>query len=353
MVVARQRALLETDLADAYLITSDPNLLYMTGFSGGDSEALILPKKTVLFTDERYIEQAERETTPEAVLEIDVTDRKGRARAIARCLRGSRVTRLGVEQQHMNVAVFAQLSKVSPVNDLIDVSDQLLKMREIKSDLELKYIRTACKATDEVMAVMADYICAGMSEYEILAKLLYEICIREMQPAFPPIVAAARNGVMPHANVSRYRVRQGDFLTMDFGCRFRGYCSDMTRTLAIGAVDGEMKTIYDIVQQAQAAAEAEAVIGAIAQDIDAAARDWIEVCGYGDCFHHSTGHGVGLEVHELPLINRDSKTVIRHGMVFTVEPGLYVPYVGGVRIEDTYAAGTGSLFSFPKYLIEL
>lgn len=340
------------NVADAYLLSSRPNIQYITGFTGDDSEVLIADQSVTMFTDSRYSEQA-LEETKEIVHSIVLTRSAERIPKIAHAVKNAGVQTLGIEEEHMNVAVWNALRDQLPGVEFADVSRPLLELRAVKTPEEISLIRTAAKATDEVMRSLADYIVPGMRECDLLAKCLYEIAVRDMQPSFDPIIAAGAHSALPHAGVTNYAVKKGDLLTMDIGCRYRGYCADMTRTLGIGHVDAQLKTIYDIVEQAQISAETAAVVGTSARAVDAAARDVITDAGYGEFFGHGTGHGVGLQIHELPLINSSSDAIISEGMVFTIEPGIYIAGLGGARIEDTYAAGIGSLFQFPKMLIEV
>lgn len=349
----RTASLLAQGIAGAYFLSSDVNVRYITGFTGGESEVLATAAGTTLFTDSRYAEQAARELSDD--IEIVVTDSEGRLPAVKSVFGktcGPGVV-LGIEEQNISAAACRCLLDALGHPETADISQMLLELRAFKTAEEIEYIRKAARATDEVMEYLAGVIHEGMSEYEIRAELLCATARKNMEPSFPPIVAAGANGAMPHASVSSYRVKNGDLLTLDFGCRCSGYCADMTRTVGIGRVDGELKTIYDVVEKAQEQAEEAVSIGISARRIDEIARSRITEAGYGEYFGHGTGHGVGLQIHELPVLNRTSDAVIERGMVFTIEPGIYVPGLGGVRIEDTYAAGIGSLFRFPKKLIEL
>ncbi len=192
---------------------------------------------------------------------------------------------------------------------------------------------------------------AGISELDVRAELVYQINRQGMDSAFAPIVAAGLNSAIPHATVSGNVLKPGDFLTLDFGCKYNGYCSDITRTFGIGDIDAKLKKIYDIVKIAQQNAMDVASHAKTAPEIDAAARGTIEKAGYAEYFAHGTGHGVGLQIHELPVINARAQDVLCDGMVYTIEPGIYMPGLGGVRIEDTYVHGKGGLNKFSKELI--
>lgn len=344
--------LLDTASVDACLVSSDYNMRFVTGFTGTDSQALVTRHGVTMFTDARYAAQAALETA-EAVNTTVVTKSSDRIDAICAAVKKCSAAHVGFEDADMHVDFFRKLERGLGAVRLEGISAVLLTMREIKTPAQIEYIRTAAAATDEVMDTLAGFITDGVRECDILGKCLDEISKRAMTPSFEPIVAAGARGALPHASPTEYAVRSGDLVTIDFGCRFNGYCADMTRTLAVGHVDGTLKTIYDVVEQAQSSAENAARIGTPARTVDAVARDIITAAGYGPYFGHSTGHGVGLQIHELPMISENSEAVISEGMAFTIEPGIYIEGLGGVRIEDTVAAGIGSLFRFPKKLIEL
>lgn len=351
--MSRIGELLAQGAAEAYLLTSDANVRYVTGFTGGESCLLVTPSAAVLFTDSRYAQQAAHEIDVDSV-ELRITQTgKDRLDAVRDVLQPDKSAVVGLEEDSLSVSDFRKFQKVLPCAETKDVSGLLLELRSIKSPDEIDKIKMAAKATDSVMEIMLQRVHEGMSEYAIRAELIYAIAKHNMEPSFEPIVAAGPNGAMPHAAVSDYVVKKGDFITLDFGCRYEGYCADMTRTLAVGHVDGDLKTIYDVVEKAQKDAVNTSELGIAARLIDEAARIPIREAGYAENFGHGTGHGVGLQIHELPMINKSSNARIAEGMVFTIEPGIYVEGLGGVRIEDTCVAGEGSLFSFPKTLIEL
>ena len=337
--------------AEDYLICSPDNVRYVTGFSGHDSQVLVTARGAQLFTDSRYAEQAKKDVGPDVA--VQVTTREERYPAIRDALYADRPVLLGIEEDYITVADFGRLKNELGVHSFVDISEMLLELRSVKTQQEIDLIATACRATEEVLEAVLPHIGTGVSEFDIRARLYYEMSIRGMDSAFEPIVAGGPNSAIPHATTTSYKLQEGDMLTLDFGCRFQGYCSDITRTFAIGRVDAKLKTIYDIVEQAQKRALDTAEIGISAAKVDSAARRFIQKKGYAENFGHATGHGVGLQIHELPLISAASKAVIAEGNVFTIEPGIYVEGLGGVRIEDTCVAGIGSLYTFPKDLIVL
>lgn len=345
---SRQETLLEKTGIAAALLTSPENIRYLTGFAGEDAQAAVTGSAVFLFTDPRYQEQAHRDVKDAQII---VTNTPGRLPAVREVLGENLV--LGMELGTLPAAEYKTYCSTLQPQQTVDISPALLEMRALKSAEELTLIRRAAAATQSVLETVVEKIRPGMSEFEIRAALLYEISIRGMDSAFAPIVAGGENSAIPHAAVTGYRLQKGDLLTLDFGCRCEGYCADMTRTFAIGQVDAARRIIYDIVEHAQNRALETAMTGTRADRIDAAARDYIRERGYAENFGHGTGHGVGLMIHELPVINAASQTEITAGMVFTIEPGVYVEGLGGVRIEDTCTVEDGSLYTFPKNLLVL
>ncbi len=336
-----------TGRADAYLFSSEINVEYMTGFSGDSSEFLLINGQGYFFTDARYTEQAAKDIA--ADVEIITTTAQERTEAIKKALANAGT--LAIEKQYVSVDTFEHWQKELGVLRFVDISEDMLRLREVKSPGELELISRAAAGNDVVLDNLVKIIKPGMSELDVKAELLYQINRQGMASAFKPIVASGENSALPHATVTDRIIKSGDMLTLDFGCRYMGYCSDITRTFGIGNVDGRLKSIYDIVRQAHEAALLTAARESSAKAVDLAARDIIEKHGYGDFYRHGTGHGVGLQIHELPILNRNSADTLSPGMVYTIEPGIYVPGLGGVRIEDMCIAGVGSLYSFSKELI--
>lgn len=336
--------------ADAYLVSSVQNVAYATDFSGDCSQLLVTREGAYFFTDFRYAEQAKREVGNAEVVVTGGGDRLSKMNEYL-CGRGFRT--LGIEKEDVSLKVFEGYNSVFEPYEYVNITDDFLEMRMIKTRGELDKITKAARANEIALEETLPLIRPGVSELDIRAELEYRMQRQGMDLAFPTIVAAGPNSALPHATPSSYRLQAGDFVTIDFGCRYLGYCSDMTRTFGIGNVDGERKKIYDIVKDAQASAAAAAVVGADTVYVDSVARDLIAASGYGKYYDHGTGHGVGRFIHELPVLNPRSSTTIERDMVFTVEPGIYVPGVGGVRIEDMHIGGIGCVYEFTKDLILL
>lgn len=341
------KRIIDLDRADAYLFTSETNVSYMTGFSGDSSEFLLAGGRGFFFTDARYTQQALKDIS-EGV-EIITTTAQERLGAIKKALAGA--GSLAIEKRDVSLDTFELWQRELGVPEYADISQDMLRLRAVKSPVELQKISTAAAGNDVVLEKLVKIIQPGMTERDLKAELIYQINIQGMDCAFPPIVASGENSALPHATVTNRELRDGDMLTLDFGCRYMGYCSDITRTFGIGNVDGRLKSIYDIVCKAQEAAHLAAAREKSAKAVDFAARDLIEKHGYGEYYRHGTGHGVGLQIHELPVLNQHSEDTLLPGMVYTIEPGIYVPGLGGVRIEDMCIAGVGSLYGFSKELI--
>ncbi len=337
------------DSAQGYLLTSKENVMYACGFTGDSSELLLSEAGAYFFTDSRYTLQAVRDMGKSA--EIVTTSGADRDAAIGNVLKKECVRMLALEKEDISLSRFEGFRDVFCVEEYVDISPDMLQMRSVKTDEEIEKIEAAMRAGESALKELIPYIRPGVSELDIRAELLYHINKLGMDSAFEPIVAAGENSALPHAIPSANILKNGDLLTLDFGCKYMGYCSDMTRTFGIGNIDGELKKIYDIVKEAHERALAVSLGEEKAGAIDAAAREFIEKSGYGQYFGHGTGHGVGLQIHEKPVLNATSQDIMHKNMVYTVEPGIYLPGRGGVRIEDTCVYGRGSINSFSKELI--
>lgn len=223
----------------------------------------------------------------------------------------------------------------------------------VKTREEIALLRQAAWYTQQVLRDIVPQLRPGISELDVAEEIAAKIRFLGLDPAFEPIVATGENGAEPHHVPGDKKLAPGDMITIDLGCKYKGYCGDLTRTFALGYVSEENKKIYETVQNAQTAGLAAICDGIICKDADAAARRIIEAAGWGQYFIHGTGHGVGREVHEPPRLNASSDTVLRNNMVVTVEPGIYIPKIGGVRIEDTVVVGGENFFDFSKDLMIL
>lgn len=330
----------------------DPiNIRYLTGYTG-EGSLLVLPDRAVIITDFRYVEQAQRQS-PFCDLERVGADRGANA-ILAEALAKAGLHELAIEENIVTVSRLRAMEKALPGVHLTALPETVLEMRTVKDEGELDCIRKAlaisCQAFDDLLGV----IHAGMTEKRACAELNHFMNLRGSEGnAFDTIVASGVNGSLPHAVPSDKVIEKGDLVTFDFGAKFGGYCADMTRTIAIGEISSELHAIYDAVLEAQLTSEAAVRPGAVCRDIDKIARDQLDA-KYPGAFGHSLGHGVGLFIHELPRLSFRSETILQKGHVVTVEPGVYVPGVGGCRIEDTVIVtedGFENPVTTPKQLI--
>lgn len=343
--------------ADAALITSDVNRRYFTGL-GSSAGTLVAFRNTAYFIiDFRYIEIAKATVTgAEVILQDKLYEQ------IGALLKKHGAKTVAIETGYVTVGALETYRERLPEYEFLTdatLNDEILEMRTIKDESEIAAIRKAQSITDASFLEILDFIKPGKTEKEIAAYLEY--CMRRLGAdglAFETIAASGPNSAKPHAEPGDRPLQQGDFFTMDYGAYWGGYCSDMTRTVAIGEPTDEMRKVYDTVLAAQLLGIEKAVEGASCRAVDAAARDLIYNAGYEGCFGHSLGHSVGIEIHEMPGFSPSiaPETTCRQGMVITVEPGIYLEGRFGVRIEDMVwfaPDGTKDLTNSPKELIIL
>ncbi len=318
---------------EAFLVLSDVNRLYFTGFPSSAGGVLIAQEEAVLLIDFRYVEKAKATVTGCTVQLSQRFD----SEVLELCRRHG-VTSLYVEAESTSLSRYATLQAalegVEVQRD--DRFDRITQdMRAIKTEEELTCIRKAQEMTDATFTYILDRIQPGRTEREIMLDM--EFYMRRLGSegvSFDFIVVSGKNSSMPHGVPTDKAVERGDFVTMDFGAVYRGYHSDMTRTVAVGAVSEDQRQVYDTVLRAQLAAEQVVKAGMVCRDVDKVARDIIYGAGYEGCFGHGLGHSLGVEIHESPAFSPRCDTVLRPGMVMTVEPGIYLENQFGVRIED-------------------
>ena len=344
---------------DGLLVTKLVNVRYLTGYSGTNGQVLI-DGDDVFFTDPRYEEQSAREcadierivysTQPAAVAAGG-----GMMGSIAAAVKRAGIARLGVEAAHMSLATASRLRGTLDGVELIETDGVVEDVRLVKSADEVEQLRAACAIGDQGLERLLPTLAEGQSEVEVAAAL--EDAMRRLGSeglSFDTIVAFGEQAAEPHHRPTDRRLKSGDLIKIDFGATSRGYHSDMTRTVAFGRPSDAMREVYDLVKGAQQAGLDAVRPGITTGDVDAAARGYLTERGHD--FGHGTGHGVGLEVHEAPSVRAGAADVLREGMVITVEPGIYLPGVGGVRIEDTVvvtADGCDILTRSTKDLIEV
>lgn len=331
--VAAVRRRVEGWHVDALLVTHPPDIRYLTGFIGDDSWAVVPAGsgRVTVLSDRRFEQQIRREAPQVSV----VMRRKGLAEALARVADRRGYGRLAVCADHVTLAQRRALGRALGGGRLRVVGDVLLGQRAVKDAGEVAAIRRALRTQQEAFRRTVGSIRAGQTEVAVAARLEYEMRLLGADGAsFPTIVAAGANASLPHAIPGTRRLRRPGLLLVDWGARVGGYCGDMTRVLALGRMPARLVRAYDVVREAQLAAIDAIAPGRRLAEIDAVARRLIQRAGYGRRFGHSLGHGVGLEIHEQPVLAGRASGELVPGHVVTVEPGIYLPGVGGIRIED-------------------
>ena len=341
---------------DAVLLTGEYNRFYASGFAsaGADGVALVTTKGNFYFTDSRYIEAAERAVENAA---IGMTQRgKGYIAWLNEAIALSGAKRIGFEDESMTVAEHRLYSEKLE-GELVPASGFMHRLRGQKDAQELERLEQAQRIAEKALEQILTELRVGVTEKEIAARLQYLMLhFGAEKMSFDPIVASGSNGSMPHAVPTDRKIREGEFVTMDFGCVYGGYCSDMTRTVAVGYATDEMKHVYDTVLKAQLTAIAATKAGVPGKDIDGTARKVIADAGYGEYFGHGYGHSLGLEIHENPSPNASNTEPLPAGVVCSAEPGIYLPGKFGVRIEDVTIItedGCEDITGSPKNLIIL
>ncbi len=339
----------------ALYVSHLPNVRYLCGFTGSNGALLVGAHSAWFLTDGRYRTQAADEVTGAEVDVYALPDQLGGA--LQRISAEIGATRIGFESDHVSVAAADRLRGYLPDCELVATTGLVEGLRRVKEPEELDRIREAARLADEGLAYILEKVHPGIAERELAIMLESHLRLQGAEAvSFPAIVAAAERSALPHAHPSDRVVEAGRFLLFDLGCIVDGYCSDLTRTVVVGHADDRHREIYDLVAQAQQAGLDALAPGRTGAEVDKAARDVIDGAGHGEAFGHSLGHGVGIEIHEAPTLRSTSADVMAAGQVVTVEPGIYLPGWGGVRIEDltvVTADGQETLSCSPKELIVL
>lgn len=338
---------------DALCITSQPGEYYAVGLKG-EGVVLVTRQGSHYFTDSRYIELAQNTVTNADV--TMVTPHQDHLALASLVLEHYGLKRVGIEEAYLTVERWQKMKIAFPADtELVPAGKLLTELRSAKTEEELAVMQKAQDITDQVFAEICEFLHAGVTESEVAAQLTYlQMKHGAEGNSFPPIVASGANGSMPHAIPTAKPIQKGEFVTMDFGCIYQGYCSDMTRTVAIGQPSDEMRRVYDAVLEAQLAGIAAAKAGVPGCDVHNAAWDVLKKYGYGDYFGHGFGHSLGIEIHESPNANRANTKPLPAGAVLSAEPGVYLPGKFGVRTEDViFLTETGNriLTHAPKHLI--
>jgi Xaa-Pro aminopeptidase len=334
--LGRLRASLRDVELDGLVVSAPSNVFYLSGFRGSAGVLLTTPDRAVLASDFRYRLQAKEQAPSFEFLEVEARLLAGVGEEAAR----TKVRRLGYDAAHLTCAQREELAVEACGVELVPRSGLVEGLRAVKSPEEVARIRRAAGLADRALSHMAGLLRVGATEREVA--LEGEFWMRRAgaeAAAFDLIVASGPRSALPHAETTEREMAAGDLVVIDVGARVDGYCSDMTRTFAIKSASAQAKGIYELVHRAQRAGRSALRAGAACGAVDAAARSIIEEAGHGEDFGHGLGHGVGIEVHEAPRLRRDDESELAAGNVVTVEPGIYLAGLGGVRLEDLFLVG--------------
>jgi Xaa-Pro aminopeptidase len=346
-------SLLKKNKIDCLLVTEINHVRYLSGFTGSNGMVILAPPKAYFLTDFRYLVQAQKEVKDCTVI---IADRELTSE-LPKLPVFSRKIRVGVEAAFVSLKLQGQLKDLLSKADFKPTENLIESLAVAKDTEEIRRIKKAVRIADQAFAETLKYLKPGAKEKDIALELEYKMRSHGADgAAFDIIVASGQRSSMPHGKASGKKLRKGDFVTIDFGAVYQGYTSDITRTVVLGKATGRQKKIYDIVLTAQKKACKAARPGLACSRLDGVAREIIMKSGFGDNFGHGLGHGIGMIVHDHPTLNPRSTDTLREGMVVTIEPGIYIPNWGGVRIEDNVlitASGGQVLSKSPKELLEL
>ncbi len=346
------RKVIESSPVDGILFTSLENIRYLSGFTGSDGALVVTPGESFFLTDSRYWTQADGEVKGSRIVHY-----KKKLDQIASLMLDLKMKSIGFESSSLPFSLYRSLSeKVAPQAALVPLEKELKNLRAVKDAQELALIRKTIEIASGSFLHAMGKMKEGVPEGEIAFEMEWFMKRHEAESlGFDIIVASGKRSALPHGKAGTKRIERGDFVLIDYGACFQGYHSDETCTVVLGRPSPEQEKIYRIVKEAHDQAIERVRPGIPVQEIDRAAREHIRQSGHGEYFGHSTGHGVGLAVHEDPAVNSENKDLLQEGMVFTVEPGIYIPGWGGVRIEDMVlvtSQGAEILTPLPKELRE-
>lgn len=327
--VVRLRAGMRRHKLDGFLVSTRINSLYLSQFPCSNSILLITARQAFFLTDFRYMEKATAEIRGFKVQRMTQNAND----ELKELIRKLGLKRIGFEGG-ISYDLYVRLKQAVGRAAFVEAGSLLRDLRAVKEPAEIKQIAKNQKLNQALCALAMETVQPGETEYDLQRKVRRLMFINRVEEAFETIVATGPNSSLPHATPGKAKLRNGEYLLIDMGVKDRLYQSDLTRTACIGSASPQHAEIYNVVKEAQKAALKKVRPGALCKDVDAAARDLIKDAGYGEHFGHGLGHGVGLEIHEAPTLNPRSEEVLQEGMVVTVEPGIYVPGFGGVRIED-------------------
>jgi len=344
---------LSQDSLDGMIVTNLTNVHYLSGFTGSAGTCLILSDESYFFSDGRYLTQSQKQVQG---MEVFI-DEDPHLRIIHKKKLIKNGLNLGFEAIHLSVAEMDKMRTLFPEVKFTSTTNLVEKIACVKDQGEIRNFRKAVEITDDVFDQILPQIREGVKEKEISAKISYAIKVLGGDgDAFDPIVAGGPNSALPHAVPGDREFQKGDFVVLDFGAKFQGYHADMTRTVVVGEASEKHEEIYNIVLKAQEKGIEAVKDGVSCKAIDYATRDFITEKGYGEYYIHSTGHGLGLEIHTMPRLSQSSEDTVYENYVITIEPGIYIPEFGGVRIEDDVVVGKNGaevLNKAPKELFKV
>ncbi len=315
---------------DGIILTSPENIFYFSGFRGSEGILVVTKGDILLITDFRYVTYAK-----EAVEGVKVIERKRNTYPLSEVVWAYGLRTVGFESFHTSYAVYEEWRERLKDSRLFPLKKEIDEIRKCKEPEEIDRIRSAIRIAEEAFMEVYERIRPGRTEKEIASELDFAMMKRGAErPSFSTIVASGQRSALPHAMPSDRKIEDGDVLVIDFGAQYEGYCSDQTCTLFVGNPPSLLREIHQIVYEARRRAIEVISSGVPIRSVDSTVRSYIEERGYGEYFGHGTGHGIGLSVHELPQINETVEGVFEENMVVTIEPGIYIPNVGGVRLED-------------------
>jgi Xaa-Pro aminopeptidase len=345
--------LFETENLDGYLVAKEVNLVYFTNYLSEEAKLLVpLDGESVLYVDGRFYEEAKEKVTG---CKVELAKKKAILDQMVQSqMKDPKLKHIGFDS--LDVAVYLNFSKALGNAELMPKNEIVMQLRKVKDKQEIESIRKAAELTSEGMKAAIETVKPGLREYEVAAEAEHKM--RKSGSgmlAFDTIVAGGFRSAFPHARCSDYKIKKGDLVVIDLGASFRHYKADITRTVVAGKPSAKQVKIYKIVKDAQEKAFQSVKAEVKCVDVDAVARKHIEKEGYAEHFVHGLGHGVGLEVHEMPTLNSESKDVLTSGNVVTVEPGIYIAGFGGVRVEDTMLVGEnrGEKLTKASYMLEV
>lgn len=348
----------EADVQVSFL-TSTENVFYLSNFYSDPHERLLgvavfQEEEPFLICPAMEKEDARKSGWPYEIIGYSDIENPWEFVQNAVSKRVGKISRIAVEKEHLNVERYEELSHLFPSASFVSAEEKLRQLRMIKDEKELSIIREACALADYAIEVGCSEIKEGKTELDVLAAIEYALKKKGVAAmSFSTMVLTGANGASPHGNPGLTKIQKGDFVLFDLGVVVDGYCSDITRTVAYGDINDKQKEIYDTVLRAQLAAVSAAKPGMPCSEVDLSARNIITEAGFGEYFPHRLGHGLGISVHEYPSLTETNGLLLEKGMVFTIEPGIYVPEVAGVRIEDDVVvtdSGLEVLTKFPKEL---